>query len=365
MQSEETRTEVTISGGERIVLRGPLCTRTTQDVWQRLSTKSVRDAPVVDCSAVTVEDSAAIALLSALADRGFRFEGLGEATVRAMASASSAARIPPAGGHAEDAGFFESVGRSVAGGAGRFRANMEFLGRVTAGVAGALRHPFSGRLRAFPGLFERTGADAVPVTMLIGFLLGLILAFESAIPLQMFGAEVYVGNLIGIAVVRELAVLVAAIVMAGRTASAFAAELGTMVVGEEVDALRTMGVDPIAHLAVPRVVAAGVALPLLSLFAGIAALAGGYVVLALYGYSFPVYVAHARSFCAPHDVLGALAKALVFGLLIGGVGCARGLRTGGGSDAVGQSTTGAVVSSIVVFAVADGLFAILYKVLGV
>lgn len=241
------------------------------------------------------------------------------------------------------------------------RGAFAFIGELALGFV----KPEFFRRDAFSRAFCAAGPEALPVALLVGFLLGLILAFESAVPLKMFGAEVYVANLIGVAVVRELAMLVAAIVMAGRTASAFAAELGTMTVDEECAALRTMGLPPVRYLAAPRVAAAAVALPLLGLFAGTAALLGGGLVVAALGYPWGTFWAGAFSFSRVSDLPVALVKGASFGTLIGAVGCYCGLSTGAGSDAVGRSVTRAVVGGILAFALADGVFAVLCNLLEV
>ncbi len=324
---------------------------------------SFREIPVFDATDVTLKGTVAIAVLSVLVDRGLRICGLSAENERLIRGASVAAATGAARGDEKTRGFFGWVDRLAEAVLLEGRATLGFIGRICVLSASGFRgkHCPSGFCR----VFVQTGADAVPVTLLVGFLLGLILAFEAAIPLRMFGAEVYVANLMGISILRELAVLVAAVVMAGRTASAFAAELGTMVVNEEVDALRAMGMDPVERLAFPRVWASALSLPLLSVFAAASGMAGGYIVLFLHGYSPAVYWEHAIAFCGVKDIVSSLVKASIFGLLIGGIGCYQGLRTGGGSDAVGRATTAAVVQAIVWYAISDGLFAVLYSVLGI
>lgn len=268
-------------------------------------------------------------------------------------------------GAASGAGFFERVGRSVCGAWRGAAESLEFTGRLLAAV---VRAAFSKKLRTrlpdFGAVFVRAGAEAVPVTMLVGFLLGFIIAYMSATMLNKFGAEIYVANLIGLSLVKELGTIVAAIVLAARSASAFAAEIGTMVVNDEIAALRTMGIDPVRHLALPRIVAGALALPLLSLFADLAGLAGGYLTLSMFGYSLKVFVTNAFAFCAPADLATTLGKGVVFGTVIAATGCRCGLATGVGSDAVGKSTTAAVVQSLVLFIALDGLFALLASATG-
>lgn len=212
--------------------------------------------------------------------------------------------------------------------------------------------------------FYRAGVQAVPVVMMIGFLLGLILAFQSAIPLEMFGAEGFVGGLVGIALVRELGLIITAILMAGRTGSAFAAEIGTMKVNEELDALETMGLHPVRFLALPRVLAGTLALPLLSLFATFAGLIGGWLVMSILGFSLHYYLDQLTAFVALGDLLGSLVKAFAFGFAVSAVGCRCGLTAGNDASGVGRATTSAVVTGIVLVAILEGVFSILFYAMG-
>ena len=254
--------------------------------------------------------------------------------------------------------LLETAGRTAAGSAQSLRGALEFTGRVAAAALSGIVRPRSFRLPDFGAVFLRTGAEAVPVTLLVGFLLGFIIAYMSATMLNKFGAEIYVANLIGLALIRELGTIVAAIIIAARSASAFAAEIGTMVVNDEIAAMRTMGIDPVRHLALPRIAAGALALPILSLFADLAGLVGGYITLALFGYSARIFLTNAFAFCSAGDLATTLAKGVVFGVLISATGCRCGLETGAGSDAVGKATTSAVVTSLVLFIAADGLFAL-------
>ena len=254
--------------------------------------------------------------------------------------------------------LLETAGRTAAGSVQSLRCALEFTGRVAATILSGIVRPRSFRLPDFGAVFLRTGAEAVPVTLLVGFLLGFIIAYMSATMLNKFGAEIYVANLIGLALIRELGTIVAAIIIAARSASAFAAEIGTMVVNDEIAAMRTMGIDPVRHLALPRIAAGALALPILSLFADLAGLVGGYITLALFGYSAKIFLSNAFAFCSAGDLATTLAKGVVFGVLISATGCRCGLETGAGSDAVGKATTSAVVTSLVLFVAADGLFAL-------
>jgi phospholipid/cholesterol/gamma-HCH transport system permease protein len=200
---------------------------------------------------------------------------------------------------------------------------------------------------------------------LIGLLLGLILAFESAASLKMFGVEVYVADLIAIGLFRELGPLVTAIILAGRTGSAFAAEIGTMKVDEELDALTTMGLPPVRFLVLPRMVAAALVMPVLTIFSELAGLFGGCLVLQIMDIPATVFWKHVISSTSVFMILFGLAKSVLFGLLVGFIGCASGVRTKNTADGVGVAATNAVVGSIVAIAVADGLLAVICYILGV
>ena len=249
--------------------------------------------------------------------------------------------------------LFDSVGRAACGTAAAVQGHLACLGETAVTALGMLVHPRRFRLRDALWAFQRAGFDGLPITLLIGFLLGLILAFESAASLRMFGVEVYVADLIAIGLFRELGPLITAIILAGRSGSAFAA------------ALTTMGLPPVRFLVLPRVAAAACAMPLLTIFAELAGLVGGLIVLLLMGVPPVVYWSHvvASSTCLGISI--GLAKSVLFGLLVGLIGCACGLRTRNTADGVGAAATSAVVGGIVAIAVSDGLLAVVCYVLGI
>lgn len=242
---------------------------------------------------------------------------------------------------------------------------LAFLGEATAALGSLVFRPGRLRLRDTMLCFERAGMDALPITLLIGFLMGLILAFLTASSLREFGVEVYVADLIAIGLFRELGTLITAIILAGRTGSAFAAELGAMKVNEEIDALTTFGLPPVVFLALPRVLAAMLALPFLSIFAVFAGLLGGLIVLSCIGVPTVTYWQHVVDALTLGNVLIGLIKAVTFGLLVGLVGCSHGLRAERTADAVGRAATAAVVGSLVLVTLFDGIFAVLFYVLKV
>lgn len=261
--------------------------------------------------------------------------------------------------------FLVAVGQGVCGWCASARANCAFLGETFANALSMLLHPRRFRFRDAALAFERAGFDGLPITTGIGFLLGLILAFESAASLRMFGVEVYVADLIAIGLFRELGPLVTAIILAGRSGSAFAAEIGTMKVDEELDALTTFGLPPVRFLVMPRVVAATLAMPVLTIFAELAGLVGGAIVLQLMNVPPVVYWSHVTSATSMFMILFGLGKSALFGFLVGLIGCSAGMRTRNTADGVGVATTAAVVGGIVAIAVTDGLIAVVCYLLGV
>jgi phospholipid/cholesterol/gamma-HCH transport system permease protein len=182
--------------------------------------------------------------------------------------------------------------------------------------------------------------------------------------MRRFGADIFVANLIGLGMLREMGPLITAIILAGRSGSAFAAELGTMKVREEIDALTTMGLQPVRFLVLPRVLGAVVVTPLLTVFANLFGLIGGAVVMRSLGFPLITYVNQIQSAVTVSDLLGGLVKSLAYGIVVAAIGCLRGLQTKTGASAVGQATTSAVVSGIVLIAIVDGIFAVVFYALG-
>lgn len=241
----------------------------------------------------------------------------------------------------------------------------DFTGKITIAFLNILLKPKLLRWKEFFLIFEKAGIDALFIVALISFIVGLVMAFQAAMPMRMFGAEIYVANLIGLSVTRELAPLMTAIVLAGRSSSAFAAELGTMKINEEIDALTTMGIDPVYFLALPRILAAAMATPLLVIFADLVGMAGGAIVLLSLGHPVSAYFAQIVSQVTYIDFAGGLFKALIFGILIAATGCFKGLRTKSGPSGVGVATTGAVVDSIIIIAIADAIFSIIFYIFNI
>jgi phospholipid/cholesterol/gamma-HCH transport system permease protein len=242
---------------------------------------------------------------------------------------------------------------------------VRFIGELSIVLATVLLHPRLLRLRDTIAAMSRHGTDAVPVVSLLGLLIGTIIAFQTFDPMAKYGAKLQVADVVSISVVRELGPLITAIILAGRSGSAFAAEIGTMKVTQELDALRTFGIDPVRFLVVPRILAVVLVTPLLSVFATLLGVAGGFLILGPEGFTFAQYYDEVRAALTVGGFLQGLAKAAVFALLVGAIGCLAGLRTGQGPGAVGLSTTRAVVAGIVAIVVADAILGSFFYALGI
>ncbi len=240
-----------------------------------------------------------------------------------------------------------------------FKEIMIFIGEILHSLVYVAIHPLSIRWVDVLLYIKRAGVDGLPILGLISFLIGLIIAFMSSLQLEQFGANIYVASFLAIAIVRELGPIMTAILVAGRSGSAFAAEIGTMKVNEEIDALTVMGFDPLRFIAIPKVLAAMVAVPLLTLYADLFGILGGLAVgiagLDLTPYT---YIQQTIKSITVFDIISGIVKALVFAILISGISCHRGFETGEGAEAVGIAATSAVVSSIFLIIVADSIFAI-------
>lgn len=242
---------------------------------------------------------------------------------------------------------------------------ISFSGELAVILLNALIHPRRFRWKDTMMVLERAGPNAVGIVFLVSILLGLILAFQSAIPMQRFGAQIYVIDIVAVAVTRELGPLITAILLAGRSGTAFAAELSTMKINEEINALTTLGLEPVRFLVGPRVMAAVAAMPLLVLVSDFAAILGGGLVMKSFGFTSVIYLHELRQAVNLGDILGGLFKSLFFGLLVAGIGCLRGFQAGLGAQSVGISATRAVVSGIVLILILDGIFSTVFYYLGI
>ena len=246
-----------------------------------------------------------------------------------------------------------------------FRKLIVFTGELILGLRDAVMHPDRMRWRETWLYMERTGLDGVPIVSLISFLMGLITAFQAAVQLEQFGADIYIANLVGLSITRELGPLMTAIIAAGRSGAAFAAEIGTMKVSEEVDALTTMGLDRTRFLVTPKVVALLLMLPCLTLVSDLVGILGGLTVGVLgQGLPVQVYVRQTRIAMRIWDVASGLIKSVAFAILIAGVGCLRGFQAETGAESVGRITTSAIVAGIFLIIVTDAVFTMVFHYWG-
>jgi phospholipid/cholesterol/gamma-HCH transport system permease protein len=240
--------------------------------------------------------------------------------------------------------------------------HVSFVGEVTVTLLSLLRHP--GRLRLGDTILymQRVGVDALPIVGLISFLLGLIMAFMSAVQLQQFGANIYVASLVALAMVRELGPIMTAILVAGRSGSAFAAEIGTMKVSEEVDALITMGFRPTMFLVAPKIIASLLVVPLLAMYSNLFAIAGGLLIgVTTLDLTVNAYMAQTMNTLTIFDINWGLFKSAIFAVLISTVGCFKGYQVRGGAASVGKATTSAVVTGIFLVILVDSVLAVILR----
>lgn len=320
----------------------------------------------VDLSGVKYLDSGGALALSLLEGRAarhrvpFKLEGLSE-QARQMLQLVQPDKLPdaPPPPQVRPANFIENLGAAALRLAEDLVEAVAFVGSLAVAVGLVLKRPKALRWRDVELYMERVGVDGLPIVGLISFLMGLIMAFMSAIQLKNFGANIYVADLVALAMVRELGPIMTAVLVAGRSGSAFAAEIGTMVVNEEVDALRVMGFDPTVFLALPKITASLLMVPLLILFADLLAIIGGMIIGVLYlDLTVYSYVQHTFGALSVGDITTGAFKGVVFALLIAGIGCQRGFTVTGGAEGVGKVTTSAVVAGMFLIVVADSIFAI-------
>ena len=233
------------------------------------------------------------------------------------------------------------------------RESLAFTGEVTIALARLARGKSNTRFEDFRQFCYEGGPRALGIITLTSVLVGMILAYLGAVQLQQFGAEVYVANLVTIGILREMGVLMTAVVMAGRTGAAYAAQLGTMQTNEEIDAITTMGISPIEFLVIPRLLALVAVMPMLTLYADLLGIVGGGIVAGGMGITPLQYITQAEQALGVNHLVVGLIKSVVFALLIATAGCRAGMNSGRSSAAVGQAATEAVVTSIVYLIVAD------------
>lgn len=296
------------------------------------------------------------------------FEGANEAQdeLLRLARAVPAEPIPPAAVSRGVMRLLEKTGRATCGIGLHAAAMLSFFGEILIALGRSVLQPWRLRGTALVRQIELTGLDAVPIVALLSFLIGIVLAFQGADQLRRFGADIFTVNLLGVSVLRELGVLLTAIIVAGRSGSSFTAQIGAMQVNQEIDALRTIGLDPVEVLVLPRVLALAIALPLLVFLADIMALAGGaLMVVTALDIPLAQFLRQLATAVKPATFWTGMAKAPVFAFLIAMVGCYEGMRAERNAAGIGRATTKAVVVSIFLVILVDAMFSILFSQLGI
>jgi phospholipid/cholesterol/gamma-HCH transport system permease protein len=345
----------------RLRLTETITAANAADALEELRRAQPQSGPVeVDLANIAKRDIYAIAVLGDMRDHGEVRWANGDPAVLELL-----APHPVAADAVEDLNVAEHVGHHTWGVIASLRDATTFVGDLVYAVLQAFLHPTRVRWREVLGYMLRCGADALGIVLLICFLMGLILGFQAAIQLHPFGADIMVADLVGLSITKELGPLMVAMICTGRAGSAFAAEIGTMKVSEEVDAMATMGLDVSRFLIFPKVFALFLVMPLLVIFGDIAGLVGGGAV-GFFMLDIPIIAYWNETLLAVGlwEICEGLIKSAVFALLIAGVGCYRGLSTDGGAQGVGASTTSAVVSGIFLVIVADTGLTYLFTQLG-
>jgi phospholipid/cholesterol/gamma-HCH transport system permease protein len=351
----------------RFALEGRITAGTAAPIWKTATETLARNPNrpiVVDASRLDYVDDVGIALLFDLIRRQRPPEAKVEIrdlapNLAALIGAYDPKKFVPPVPERTHVGIIEQVGRATDQQIAYAQRMLGFLGNCARALGLAFTRRGVLRWGEVLDVATEAGANAVPIVLLIGFLMGVIIAFEIGLVAQQFGAVIFVVNGVGVAMLRELGPLMTAIVFAGRTGAAFAAQIGTQKVNEEVNALNTFGLDPVHFLVLPRLVAATLVLPVLSVFADVVGLFGGALVMVGFDIGFVQFYYQLLDAVTMNDFLIGLAKAAVFGLALAAVGCERGLSTGAGATSVGLSATSAVVTGIVLIVVIDGIFTVL------
>ncbi|MGE0650781.1 MAG: MlaE family ABC transporter permease [Alphaproteobacteria bacterium] len=260
----------------------------------------------------------------------------------------------------------ERLGRATMLQASESLKLLSFLGAVLSTIGMTVLRPRTLRIRALVAQMERTGLDAMPIVGLLTFLVGVVSAYQGADQLARFGAQIFTVNIIGLGILREMGVLITAIVVAGRSGSAFAAEIGTMRVNQEIDALETLGLDPLRVLVLPRVLGVTLAMPFLTFFANVMGIFGGAVMAAFtLDITLPQFAERFQQTVPLQALWVGLVKAPLFAFLIGLVGCFQGMMVQGNAESVGRRTTTAVVQGVFMVIVADALLSVFFSIVGI
>ncbi len=354
-------------GGERLVFSGPLLVSTIGAIDQDVRTL---DGPLgsIDLTDVDEIDTVgAWTVLSISREHDAEIIGANDRASRlidAVSSAKSDAELEP-----KRAPIFErvpsAVGKQLSDWFSGLLNFLSFLGALIVAVGSVIRHPHRFRMKALIRQMELVGVSSLGIIGLMSFLIGIVISQQGAVQLAQFGAEALTVNLTGRISLRELGVLMTAIMVAGRSGSAFAAQIGTMKLTEEVDAMRTIGISPMEALVLPRILAATFMMPLLGAYAaGMAIVGGAFIADLTLGIPFFTFLSRIQEVVPTYDLWVGLLKAPVFGLIVGLAGCYQGMQVKDNSEQVGKRTTAAVVQAIFMVIVLDAFFAVFFTELG-
>lgn len=338
-----------------------------RELMKIVEDESLRDI-VLDMTLVTYFDSAGYAVLAEVQEACQRFHNELKLVnvphkVKALVGDHSLTGLDSKGilNPRNQPNLLVQIGEGIENFYGNCKDILIFIGAAIEGLAKDVAKPSKARWDSLSSLFERCGTDATPIVVLLSFLMGGIMAFQSAIQLRKFGANILVADLVGLSIVLEMGPLLTSLIVAGRSGAAFAAQLGTMRVTEEIDALAVMGIDPMRYLVSPRIVAVAVCLPCLTLIADISGILGGCLVA-----NFSLNITPTGYFNQLHkvleltDITKGLIKSFVFGIEVAMIGCLRGFQVRGGAEMVGLATTSAVVTCIFVITFSDAIFSVLF-----
>jgi len=366
VQTSADQREIRIRGSLRFAEAAPLWTE-----LRRLETSASRGQTLnFEMSAVQRIDGGAMALLACvrgeLQRRGVKSEFVAadahvQRIIHLYGGDHAVARLK----RRRPLSTLDQLGRATVSILREVQLVLAFFGQMVVSAAGVLRSPRSANWRELPVTMERSGADAVPIIILINFLVGLAMAFQAAAQLKQFGANILVADLIGISICRELGPLMTAIVVCGRSGAAFAAELGFMQVNEEIDALRTVGFGPMRYLVLPRALALIIVVPLLALLADVAGVLGGLVVgVTNLDLTARGYLSQTARVVSLWDISSGIVKSVVFAFAVALIACQQGLATSGGAEGVGRRTTSTVVITMFTLILLDAVITILFQVAG-
>jgi len=370
MSSASADTVATPDAVARVALQGQLDLRSGKALWNTLKQAELEHPRQVDVdlSEVTAADGSAAAILTSyraeLRAKGVECQLIGarENVAEILRLYDNARKLGPRP-RRKARGQLDQIGSAAIAVAIEAQLVIAFFGQMVIGMMNAIRAPRTVNWKELLPTAERAGADAVPIVALINYLVGMVISLQSAAQLHRFGADIYMADLVGISVVREIGPLITAIVVCGRTGAAFAAELGSMQTNEEIDALRTMGFGPMRFLVMPKALALMAVMPLLTVLADLMGCLGGLTTAVVrLDLSVAAYLAESQRAVQLSDFTSGLIKSVAFGLAITLISCQQGLAATGGAEGVGKRTTAAVVTTLFTLILIDAVFTVFFEV---